>query len=62
MIEKIARPQDVRLVEGDLPVRHRYTPGVACEAFFTALRDRGVLLGSRCEACAYTYVPARAFC
>jgi uncharacterized OB-fold protein len=43
-------------------VRHRYTPGVAGEAFFTALRDRGVLLGSRCESCAYTYVPARLFC
>jgi hypothetical protein len=45
-----------------MPVRHRYTPGVAGEAFFTALRDRGVFLGSRCEACAYTYVPARLFC
>jgi hypothetical protein len=43
-------------------VRHRYTPGVAGTAFFTALRDRGVLLGSRCEACSYTYVPARLFC
>ena len=62
MIEKIARPDEVRRVEGDLPVRHRYTPGVAGEVFFTALRDRGVLLGSRCEACAYTYVPARSFC
>ena len=62
MIEKIARPDEVRRVEGDLPVRHRYTPGLAGEVFFTALRDRGVLLGSRCEACAYTYVPARSFC
>jgi len=62
VIEKIARPEEVRRVEGDLPVGHRYTPGVAAEAFFLALRDRGVLLGSRCEACGYTYVPARAFC
>lgn len=62
MIEKIARPEEVRRVEGDLPVRHRYTPGVAGEAVFTALRDRAVVLGSRCEACAFTYVPARAFC
>ena len=30
--------------------------------FFTALKERGVLLGSRCESCAYTYVPARLFC
>ena len=62
MIERIARPEEVRRWEGDLPVRHRYTPGVAGDVFFTALRDRGVLLGSRCDACSYTSVPARLFC
>lgn len=62
MIERIARPDEVRRWEGDLPIRHRYTPGVAGDVFFAALRDRGVLLGSRCEACSYTYVPARLFC
>lgn len=62
MIEKIAAPEAVRRVAGDLPVRHRYTPGIAGEAFFTALRDRGVILGSRCQGCAYTYVPSRSFC
>jgi hypothetical protein len=62
VLEKITDPRDVRRWEGGMPVRHRYTPGVAGEAFFTALRDRGVFLGSRCEACAYTYVPARLFC
>lgn len=62
MLEKISDPQQVRWWEGGLPVAHRYTPGVAGEAFFTALRERGVFLGSRCQACAYTYVPARLFC
>lgn len=62
MLEKIANPDEIRRWDGDLPVRHRYTPGVAGEAFFTALRDRGVLLGSRCTNCDYTYVPARVFC
>jgi uncharacterized OB-fold protein len=62
MLERIARPEEVRRWEGDLPVRHRYTPGVAGDVFFTALRDRGVLLGSRCDSCGYTYVPARLFC
>jgi uncharacterized OB-fold protein len=62
MLEKIARPEEVRRWDGEIPVGHRYTPGVAGEAFFAALRDRGVLLGSRCEACSYTYVPARLFC
>jgi uncharacterized OB-fold protein len=30
--------------------------------FFEALRDRGVFLGSRCENCGITYLPARMFC
>jgi uncharacterized OB-fold protein len=51
-----------RKIEGELPVGFRYTPGVANTAFFEALRDRGVLLGSRCGSCAVTYLPARLFC
>ncbi len=51
-----------RRLAGAIPVRHRYTPGVAGEAFLTALRDRGVFLASTCEACSLTYVPARLFC
>jgi uncharacterized OB-fold protein len=51
-----------RRVEGAIPVRHRYTPGVAGEAFLTALRDRGIFLASTCEPCSLTYVPARLFC
>lgn len=62
MFEKLTDPQDVVLWEGRVPIRHRYTPGVAGEAFFTALKDRGVLLASRCEGCGITYCPARLFC
>ena len=62
MLEKIARPEQIRRWDGDMPVRHRYTPGVAGNEFFTALKERGVLLGSKCESCSYTYVPARLFC
>ncbi|HYG72747.1 MAG TPA: Zn-ribbon domain-containing OB-fold protein [Actinomycetota bacterium] len=62
MLERITQPDEIRYWPGDMPVEHRYTPGVAGEVFFTALRDRGVILGSRCERCSYTYVPARLFC
>jgi uncharacterized OB-fold protein len=62
MLEKTASPDRVRRWPGEIPVRHRYTPGVAGEVFFSALRDRGAVLGSRCRACSYTYVPARLFC
>jgi len=62
VLERITNPSDVRRWEGGLPLAHRYTPGVAGEAFFTALRDRGAILGSHCRHCQYTYVPARLFC
>jgi uncharacterized OB-fold protein len=62
VFEKLSDPKDVRLWEGRIPIRHRYTPGVAGEAFFTALRDRGQFLASRCESCAITYCPPRLFC
>jgi uncharacterized OB-fold protein len=51
-----------RTVDGGLPVSFHYTPGVGNTAFFEALRDRGVLLGSKCVSCAITYLPARIFC
>ncbi len=47
---------------GDLPVTSRYTFGLAGERFFRAIKDEGKILGSRCEACGRTYVPAAAFC
>jgi uncharacterized OB-fold protein len=51
-----------RTIHGELPVGFRYTPGVGNTEFLEALRDRGVFLGSRCETCAVTYLPARIFC
>ena len=51
-----------RKIAGELSVSFRYTPGVGNTAFFEALRDRGVFLGSRCDHCGVTYVPARVFC
>jgi uncharacterized protein len=62
MLEKVTDPRAVRLWEGQIPIAHRYTPGMAGEAFFRALRDRGEFLGSRCESCGLTYCPARLFC
>jgi uncharacterized OB-fold protein len=62
VFEKLSDPRDVILHEGRIPIRHRYTPGVAGEAFFRALKDRGEFLASRCESCGITYCPARLFC
>jgi uncharacterized OB-fold protein len=62
VLEKLTDLQDVIVHEGRIPIRHRYTPGVAGEAFFAALKDRGVFLASRCDACDITYCPTRLFC
>jgi uncharacterized OB-fold protein len=61
-VEKLTDPRDVVLHEGQVPIRHRYTPGVAGETFGRALRDRGELLGSTCATCGIVYCPARMFC
>ena len=62
MLEKVTNPERIRLVEGRIPVEHRYTPGVAGDRFFRALRDRGQLLATPCTACRVVYVPGRMFC
>lgn len=49
-------------IPGDLAVSYRYTPGVGNAAFFEGLRDRGVFVGSRCDTCGVSYLPARTFC
>lgn len=62
MLEKITNPERVRTVEGAIPVRHRYTAGVAGDSFFRALRDRGEILATPCAGCGVVYVPGRMFC
>lgn len=62
MLEKVTNPEDVRIVTGAIPVRHRYTPGLAGERFFRTLRDKGQFLATPCKACGVVYVPGRAFC
>ncbi|HEX6208047.1 MAG TPA: Zn-ribbon domain-containing OB-fold protein [Actinomycetota bacterium] len=61
MFEKISDPREVRLVEGHIPLQHRYTPGVAGEAFFASLM-KGEFLASGCERCGIVYCPNRIFC
>ena len=48
--------------KGNIPLASRYTAGVAGDKFFKAIRDEGKLLGTYCEKCKVTYVPAKLFC
>jgi uncharacterized OB-fold protein len=47
---------------GEMPVTSRYTAGLAGERFLRAIKDEGKILGSYCDHCGITYVPARQFC
>jgi hypothetical protein len=47
---------------GEMPVTSRYTAGLAGERFLRAIKDEGKILGSHCDRCGITYVPARQFC
>ncbi len=47
---------------GEMPVTSRYTAGLAGEKFLRAIKDEGKILGSHCDRCGVTYVPARQFC
>ena len=47
---------------GEMPITSRYTAGVAGERFLRAIKDEGKILGSLCDRCGITYVPARQFC
>jgi uncharacterized OB-fold protein len=61
--EKFQKTTEMKHWLGDMEVEQfLYTAGLAGEAFFTALRDEGVILGARCEPCGITYVPPRIYC
>ncbi len=48
--------------EEAIRLEFRYAAGRAGSAFLSALRDDGLLLGSRCGACDHVVCPARPFC
>ena len=62
MWDKMSRPGESRRWMGDIPIHHRYTAGVAGEAFFRAMRDEKRLLASQCPGCGDLLLPARMYC
>ena len=52
----------MRTWRGEIPIRSLYTAGVAGQAFLEALKERGELVGTRCDTCRQVYVPSRVFC
>lgn len=65
ILERITRNIDNRYWDAGVeffPVKNRYTAGVAGQRFFNELKEKGTLIGSRCDKCSITYVPARIYC
>jgi uncharacterized OB-fold protein len=62
LAERVSSLSGPQTVEGDFPLEHLYTVGIAGERVLRELRDHGRLLGTRCPACEVTYAPARMYC
>jgi uncharacterized OB-fold protein len=45
-----------------IPIQSLHTAGSGGQIFFSALKNRGELVGTRCAPCAQVYVPARLYC
>jgi uncharacterized OB-fold protein len=60
--DKNINPLKLHHLVGDMEADYIYTPGVAGDKFFKALRDEGKLLATPCEACKTTYLPPRMYC
>jgi uncharacterized OB-fold protein len=62
ILEKVDKLHHAVAWKGDIPITSRYTAGIAGERFFREIKDKARFLGTRCEACDLTYVPATMFC
>jgi len=56
------RKRDIGKWRGEIPIESLYTAGAGGQIFFKALKDKGEIVGSRCNPCSQVYVPARRFC
>ena len=59
---KVSSNQNYTAWTGSIPVSSLYTAGLAGQVFLKALKEKGEILGSRCEKCDKVYVPAAIFC
>ncbi len=62
LTERLQDTRDVGYWTGEIPLNYVYSYGRAGEVFFRNLKDKGTLLGARCEACDITYAPPRIYC
>jgi len=62
ILQKVDKLHEALAWQGDIPIRSRYTAGVAGERFFREIKDNARFMGTRCTSCDLIYVPAVMFC
>jgi hypothetical protein len=62
MLEKKTTNQGLVSWQDSLRITNLYTAGIAGEKFFSAIKERGEFVGSKCNKCGITYLPPRIFC
>lgn len=60
--KKVERPERVKIVRGNFPVKYVYTIPNQLERFFERLKAKGEFTGAVCERCGAVYVPPVWFC
>lgn len=50
------------ILEGSIKLPFSYAAGRVGSRFLVALRDEGIILGTRCETCGVVACPPRSFC
>jgi uncharacterized OB-fold protein len=62
IVTKASRNLDLRVWEGEFPVRYLYTYGVAGERFFREIRESARIMGIRCRQCDVIHLPPTIYC
>jgi hypothetical protein len=62
ILNKVDRLDQAIAWRGNIPIRSRYSAGIAGERFFREIKDNARILGSHCPECDLVYVPAAMFC
>ena len=56
------RKREISKWRGEIPIESLYSAGTGGQIFFKALKEKGEIVGTRCNPCSQVYVPARRFC
>ena len=62
LLDKVDKATEARAWRGEIPIRSRYTCGLAGEKFFREIMDNARFVGTRCSECDYIYVPPTIYC